>query len=39
MPMPQGIGAVDLMIGFPSADARSHHEHLPNVPLKDEVWP
>ena len=28
MPMPQGIGAVDLMIGFPSADARSHYENL-----------
>lgn len=28
MTMPQGIGAVDLMIGFPSADARSHYENL-----------
>lgn len=28
MPMPQEIGAVDLMIGFPSADARSHYENL-----------
>src|SRR5207248_8324557 len=28
MPMPEGIGAVDLMIGFPSADARSHYENL-----------
>ncbi|HUS61386.1 MAG TPA: amidohydrolase family protein [Acidimicrobiales bacterium] len=26
--MPEGIGAVDLMIGFPSADARSHYENL-----------
>jgi hypothetical protein len=28
MPLPAGIGAVDLMIGFPSADARSHYENL-----------
>jgi predicted TIM-barrel fold metal-dependent hydrolase len=28
MPIPAGIGAVDLMIGFPSADARSHYENL-----------
>src|SRR5438094_8108803 len=28
MPMPEGIGAIDLMIGFPSADARSHYENL-----------
>src|ERR1700730_6597366 len=28
MPMPKGIGAVDLMIGFPSADARSHYDNL-----------
>src|SRR5665213_1148565 len=28
MSMPEGIGAVDLMIGFPSADARSHYEKL-----------
>ena len=28
MPMPEGIGAVDLMIGFPSADARAHYEFL-----------
>ena len=28
MPMPDGIGAVDLMIGFPSADARSHYDFL-----------
>jgi predicted TIM-barrel fold metal-dependent hydrolase len=28
MPMPEGIGAVDLMIGFPSADARSHYANL-----------
>jgi predicted TIM-barrel fold metal-dependent hydrolase len=28
MPMPDGIGAVDLMIGFPSANARKHYENL-----------
>ena len=28
MPMPQGIGVVDLMIGFPSADARRHYDFL-----------
>jgi predicted TIM-barrel fold metal-dependent hydrolase len=28
MPMPEGVGAVDLMIGFPSADARSHYDDL-----------
>jgi uncharacterized protein len=28
MPMPEGIGAVDLMIGFPSADARKQYEYL-----------
>jgi predicted TIM-barrel fold metal-dependent hydrolase len=28
MPMPEGIGAVDLMIGFPSADARSKYENI-----------
>ena len=28
MAMPEGIGAVDLMIGFPSADARSHYDNL-----------
>ena len=28
MPMPEGIGAVDLMIGFPSADARSHYDFI-----------
>ena len=28
MPIPEGIGAVDLMIGFPSADARSHYDNL-----------
>jgi hypothetical protein len=28
MPMPEGIGAIDLMIGFPSADAASHYENL-----------
>jgi uncharacterized protein len=28
MPMPAGVGAVDLMIGFPSANARSHYDNL-----------
>jgi uncharacterized protein len=28
MPIPEGIGAIDLMIGFPSADARSHYDYL-----------
>jgi predicted TIM-barrel fold metal-dependent hydrolase len=28
MPMPDGIGAVDLMIGFPSADARRHYDFI-----------
>ena len=28
MTMPAGIGAVDLMIGFPSANARSHYDNL-----------
>ena len=28
MSMPQGIGAVDLMIGFPSPNARSHYDYL-----------
>jgi predicted TIM-barrel fold metal-dependent hydrolase len=28
MSLPAGIGTVDLMIGFPSADARSHYENL-----------
>ena len=28
MTMPEGIGAIDLMIGFPSADARSHYDYL-----------
>ena len=28
MPMPAGVGAVDLMIGFPSANARSHYDYL-----------
>jgi uncharacterized protein len=28
MPMPEGIGAVDLMLGFPSANARAHYEFL-----------
>src|SRR5580698_10558049 len=28
MPMPTGLGAVDLMIGFPSANARSHYDNL-----------
>jgi predicted TIM-barrel fold metal-dependent hydrolase len=28
MPTTEGIGAIDLMIGFPSADARSHYEYL-----------
>jgi len=28
VPMPEGIKAVDLMIGFPSADARAHYDFL-----------
>ena len=28
MSMPEEVGAVDLMIGFPSADARAHYEYL-----------
>ena len=28
MTMPDGIGAVDLMIGFPSADASAHYDYL-----------
>jgi uncharacterized protein len=28
MPMPEGIGAVDLMIGFPSRHARRHYEFV-----------
>jgi len=28
MPMPQGVGVVDLMIGFPTADARRHYDAL-----------
>jgi uncharacterized protein len=28
MGMPEGVGAVDLMIGFPSSDARSHYANL-----------
>mgnify|MGYP000958544897 CR=1 FL=1 len=28
MAMRDGIGAIDLMIGFPSADARAHYENL-----------
>jgi uncharacterized protein len=31
MPMPTGVGAVDLMIGFPSAHARDHYEFLRTV--------
>ena len=33
--MPAGIGAVDLMIGFPSAEARKHSDFLKPV-LRDE---
>ena len=33
--MPAGIGAVDLMIGFPSAEARKHYDFLKPV-LRDE---
>ena len=28
MPMPEGIGAVDLMIGFPTTDPSKHYEFL-----------
>jgi uncharacterized protein len=28
VPMPTDVGAVDLMLGFPSADARAHYEYL-----------
>ncbi len=28
MPMPTDVGIVDLMIGFPSADARAHYDNL-----------
>jgi uncharacterized protein len=28
MTMPEGVGVVDLMIGFPSADARSHFDFI-----------
>ena len=28
MPMPTDIGAVDLMLGFPSANARAHYDYL-----------
>jgi hypothetical protein len=28
MPIPQGLGAIDLMISFPSADARGHYDNL-----------
>lgn len=35
MPIPEGIGAIDLMIGFPSADSRSHYEYLRSM-TKDQ---
>ena len=28
MPIPEGLGAIDLMISFPSADARGHYDNL-----------
>ena len=28
MPIPKGLGAIDLMISFPSADARGHYDNL-----------
>jgi hypothetical protein len=37
MSMP-GIGAVDLMIGFPSA-VRTIFDEMPKVPFHDDVWP
>ncbi len=36
MSMPEGIGAVDLMIGFPSANARSHYDVWPKF-LRDNA--
>jgi hypothetical protein len=35
--MPDGIGAVDLMIGFPSVPRV--FEEMRNVPFGDEAWP
>jgi predicted TIM-barrel fold metal-dependent hydrolase len=28
MPLPEGLGAIDLMIGFPRADAGAHYDYL-----------
>ncbi len=36
MSKPTGTGAVDLMIGFPSADARSHYEYLRKISKDSE---